>query len=75
VGGAAVDLSVRVGPLPCACKNNARQTFLCCASHNKTHGKHFCTIKIFIIAFDILKLSNDFQNLPKFTISYHMLHL
>jgi hypothetical protein len=33
----------------------------CRAPYNKTHDKHFCIIKIFVIAFDILKLSNDFK--------------
>jgi hypothetical protein len=37
------------GPLPCACIPTHDKI----APHNKTHNKHFCTIKVFVIAFHI----------------------
>jgi hypothetical protein len=49
------------GSLPCVGNLAHDNDPLCRASYTKTHGKHFCIIKIFVIAFDILKLLNDFQ--------------
>jgi hypothetical protein len=41
-------------------KTHGKHLF-CRAPHNKTHGKHVFVSEIFI-AFDILKLSNDFKS-------------
>jgi hypothetical protein len=42
-------------------KTHGKHLF-CRAPHNKTHGKHFFASLKFFIAFDILKLSNDFKS-------------